>query len=74
MSHSTKSRNALSIEPAVCRECGSDLDLHQPDTDLPERLLGTCGACKAWYLIDAIGGHQTVIPETRGTLSTAKSA
>jgi hypothetical protein len=34
--------------------CDVDLDLHQPDTEIPERLLGTCEACGRWYLIDAV--------------------
>ena len=36
----------------MCRKCGSDLTLHQPDTERPERILGTCNECKAWYLFD----------------------
>jgi len=35
-----------------CRNCGEYLDLHQPDCDLPNRLLGTCGNCKTWYLLN----------------------
>lgn len=37
---------------AVCRKCGSDLTLHQPDTEMPERILGTCDECKTWYVFD----------------------
>ena len=36
----------------LCRNCGSDLDLHQPDLEMPERILGTCDECKTWYLFD----------------------
>jgi hypothetical protein len=36
----------------VCRTCGEYLDLHQPDCELPDRLLGTCGNCKTWYLLN----------------------
>src|SRR5271166_1350535 len=36
--------------PLVCRTCWSDLILHQPDPEMPERILGTCDECKTWYL------------------------
>ena len=35
-----------------CQTCGSSLNLHQPEADLPNRLLGTCDHCGVWYLID----------------------
>ena len=38
--------------PLVCRTCWSDLILHQPDPEMPERILGTCDECKTWYLFD----------------------
>ncbi len=39
---------------AQCLNCSSDLTLHQPDMDTPERLLGVCESCKHWYLIDLV--------------------
>ncbi len=38
-----------------CLNCLSDLILHQPDINTPERLLGVCESCKHWYLIDLVG-------------------
>jgi hypothetical protein len=38
--------------PAACRNCGEQLDLHQPDSEMPSRLLATCGDCKTWYLLE----------------------
>ena len=35
-----------------CRTCGSKLDLHQPDPEMTDRILGTCARCKTWYLFD----------------------
>lgn len=35
-----------------CPRCDSNLSLHQPDEDLPDRLLATCDFCKAWYWTD----------------------
>ncbi len=62
MKDSMKSREASRLfisEPdstendaLVCRICGCDLTLHQPDPEMPERILGTCDECKAWYLLD----------------------
>jgi hypothetical protein len=37
-----------------CLDCDLSLDLHQPDTGSPGRLIGICGACGRWYLIDAV--------------------
>lgn len=39
---------------AQCLNCPSKLTLHQPDMELPERLLGVCESCKHWYLIDLV--------------------
>lgn len=60
MKDSKKSRDASRLfisEPdstesdaLACRNCGSDLGLHQPDPEMPERILGTCDECKTWYL------------------------
>src|SRR5690348_11642794 len=36
----------------LCLVCHAPLTLHQPDCDTPDRLLGTCGACGAWHLVD----------------------
>ncbi len=35
-----------------CPSCGSPLTLHQPDSELKDRLLATCGDCKSWYVTD----------------------
>lgn len=37
---------------AVCLNCRGPLDVHQPDADLPDRMLGTCHSCKTWHMID----------------------
>lgn len=34
-----------------CPRCHHDLDLHQPDENMPGRLLATCGSCAGWYLL-----------------------
>jgi hypothetical protein len=38
-----------------CPECEAELSLHQPDPQLPNQLLATCGKCKSWYLTDSQG-------------------
>jgi len=37
-----------------CLNCSSPLTLSQPDLDSPDRLIGVCGRCKHWFLIDLI--------------------
>ena len=38
-----------------CPQCEAQLTLHQPDPELPHRLLATCDECKSWYLTDSQG-------------------
>lgn len=40
------------LETPCCRDCEAPLNVHQPDEDRPEHLLGTCPRCGAWYLIE----------------------
>jgi hypothetical protein len=41
-----------SASEILCALCHSPLERHQPDQDRPERMLGTCIECGAWFLID----------------------
>jgi len=50
----TASRHTFSPDSPLmvaCVDCKSGLDVHQPDMAQPERLLGTCEQCGAWYLL-----------------------
>jgi hypothetical protein len=38
-----------------CPRCEAGLTFHQPDDELPERLLATCDDCKAWYWTEDAG-------------------
>ena len=51
--------DAEPTQAARCPRCGSDLDLHQPDPALTDRLLATCKVCKAWFL--AIGDRRRLV-------------
>ena len=48
-----------------CQACESTLRLHQPDTESPDRLLGTCDDCKSWFLIDVARGIVILLCGTR---------
>ena len=39
----------------TCPKCEYSLTLHQPDPELPNRLLAICDECKAWFLTDSDG-------------------
>jgi hypothetical protein len=41
---------------ALCLDCGSPLDLHQPDPVRPEHCLCTCSHCGLWHLLEQIDG------------------
>lgn len=49
--------NADDLVRARCLHCDSPLELHQPECDDPERLIGTCGECGAWSLLSWEPGH-----------------
>jgi hypothetical protein len=55
----------------ACPRCGSHLDLHQPQPNLPDRLLGTCDSCDLWAVIevgrDGLKTILTVLPEPTGS-------
>ncbi|MCA1686619.1 MAG: hypothetical protein LC745_11735 [Planctomycetia bacterium] len=44
-----------------CLNCRQPLDIHQPDADLPDRMLGTCPACQTWHLLDCDPGSKLVV-------------
>jgi hypothetical protein len=45
-----------------CPQCENSLALHQPDPELPNRLLATCDDCKSWFLTDSDGVTLVAIP------------
>lgn len=47
--------------PLKCLNCRNALDIHQPDGNLPDRMLATCPECRAWYLIECGTGAGAVI-------------
>jgi hypothetical protein len=44
-----------------CLACDGSLDLHQPDADSPDRMVGVCMKCARWYLLDSIPGTEEVL-------------
>ena len=48
-------RHVQDDDRPTCPEDGTTLDLHQPDNRDPDRLLGTCRRCRAWFTVDRIG-------------------
>ncbi len=47
--------------PLACLNCRNTLDVHQPDGDLPDRMLATCPGCRAWHLIECGPGPGALI-------------
>jgi hypothetical protein len=46
-----------------CASCHDSLVIHQPDEDLPYRLLGTCPECRTWFLIDGAMEVMVKLPD-----------
>lgn len=46
----------------ACLHCGEELAIHQPDPEMPERMLATCAECRSWYLIDCVASVMVLLP------------
>lgn len=56
----------------LCARCHDMLDRHQPSDDQPDRLLGTCTTCGAWFQIDMRDCRMFLLPDLGdGTDSSA---
>jgi hypothetical protein len=51
-----------SIE-ARCPTCHEPLAVHQPDVELPDRLLDICLQCRAWFLVNISSGVMIRLPD-----------
>jgi hypothetical protein len=47
----------------ACSGCHDRIMIHQPDERLPDRLLGACDSCRAWFLIDAVAAVMIRLPD-----------
>ena len=47
-----------------CPRCESSLSIHQPESELPDRLLATCDECKTWFLANSEATSLVLIPRT----------
>jgi uncharacterized protein YbaR (Trm112 family) len=52
-----------SLHVIECPGCGDSLTVHQPDENLPDRLLGTCPDCRTWFLIDGATEVMVKLPD-----------
>ena len=46
-----------------CPECRVPLVLHQPDEESDERMLGVCGTCRSWFLVDCVSHAMLRLPD-----------
>jgi hypothetical protein len=67
MTHFGQESGPFDYESLVihCPRCHSPMELHQPDPELAERLLATCGECKAWFLANSLGNTLIQLPDSR---------
>lgn len=47
----------------VCPDCHGHVVIHQPDERRPDRLLGTCESCFAWFLLTPRAAVLLRLPE-----------
>jgi hypothetical protein len=43
---------ASEVMESSCLNCGSPLDMHQPDAESPDVFLGVCADCGRWYRVE----------------------
>jgi uncharacterized Zn finger protein len=55
------SLHANDIKALVCPACGKSMELHQPDSGFPERMLWTCEHCGTWFLMDLTPGKPEAV-------------
>ena len=48
-----------------CPICKGYMEIHQPDAGRPERLLGTCGDCSIWCLVDLSNDVTMILFDTQ---------
>ena len=49
------------VDDGCCLTCNVYLELHQPDIDSPDRVIGICERCGRWYLIDMEPGTDDAV-------------
>jgi hypothetical protein len=49
------------LDDGGCLTCGESLELHQPDTNSPDRMVGICAKCGCWYLLDTLSGTNRAV-------------
>lgn len=49
------------LAAAPCPGCRADLNVHQPEPDRPDRLLGTCPSCGLWALVVLDVEHEQAV-------------
>jgi len=57
-----------------CPNCDDPLVMHQPDEQSPDRLLGTCEECGAWFLLDLAGEVMVRLPDVESLRETQSSS
>jgi hypothetical protein len=51
------------VSDVLCARCHSPLERHQPHEEKPDRLLGTCDDCGAWFMIDLSAVVMIAMPD-----------
>jgi hypothetical protein len=49
------------------------MDVHQPDIENPERLLGTCPECSLWVVIESLGRSRVVLLELPDSIARSEA-
>jgi hypothetical protein len=63
-----------SLTSLFCLGCRSVLDVHQPDADLPDRMLATCAHCKGWHVVQWATDGKTVLMALLPDLASLRPA
>jgi hypothetical protein len=61
------------LSAVQCARCTSAVAFHQPDPQLPHRILATCNVCESWTLINLLTGEMLCLPGHEGEKDAAKA-
>jgi hypothetical protein len=49
----------------ICPDCRGHVVMYQPDERRPDRLLGACGSCSAWFLMAPAAAAMVRLPDDK---------
>ncbi len=59
--HVRLSSKQPAASPPMCQKCETDLELHQPNQECPDEMLGICPQCGEWHFVRSSEAEGSVV-------------